>query len=51
MRGKPDGSILEKIGIVVTHNMWKINNNHKIAPSSKCNNVRLIAQNATTQNP
>jgi hypothetical protein len=51
MKGKPDGSILEKFGVVVTHNMCKINNNNKIAPSSKCNNVRPIAQNATTRNP
>jgi hypothetical protein len=46
MKGKPDGSILEKFGIVIT-NMCKKNNNNKIAPSSKCNNVRLITQNAT----
>jgi hypothetical protein len=51
MKGEPNGSILEKFGIVVTHNMWKINNNNKIAPSSKCSNVILIAQNATTRNP
>jgi hypothetical protein len=51
MKGKTDGSILEKFGIVITHSMWKINNNIKIAPSSKCSNVILIAQNATTRNP
>jgi hypothetical protein len=38
MKGKPDGSILEKIGVVITH-MWKINNNNKITPSLKCRNV------------
>ncbi len=50
MKGKPDGSILEKIGVVITH-MWNLNNNNKITPSLKCRNVKLIAQNATMQNP
>jgi hypothetical protein len=50
MKGKPDGLVLEKFGVVITNNMWKINNNNKIAPSSKCSNVKLIAQNATMQN-
>jgi hypothetical protein len=41
MKGKPNFNF-GNFEVVVAH-MWKIKNNNKIAPSSKCSNVRLTA--------